>query len=410
MRNFKKILSVLLVAVLALASISIVAAAENAEIGESDTLNVISYDLQSIRTSLGEAIFSLGDVAELGSILNAMKYDIVAVQEDFDVKWEDYPVGVEVPDYHDTFVDQMKNYADIYEEESEDIIGGVVDSILGNEAEPIERHQTISGGDGLGIYSTYSIYDTERQKWDVAENSLDDGSYRLYQTGFVVTTVELAEGYYLDIYNVSADEYTDADSVAARQAQFAQLAEFIKKHSVYDEELGVYEHAVIVLGNFYAGICEEDTTYANNGVIANLLENAGLNDAWAVTTINGIAENPESYDVYYNYALRTELTVEQSFGHYDSAEKILYASGNGIALTCDSFNYVDIQGASGVSLSDHKASVAQITYEIVEKTYEYGNEGADKNVDTEESWLIRFLNSIANIFKAIGYFFQNLFS
>ena len=410
MKNFNKILSVLLALILAFSSLGIMVSADDSKIGERGTLNVISLDLQSIRTTLGEAVFSLINVAEMGAIINAQKYDIVAVQEAFDVKWEDYPIGVDVPDYHDLFVSQMKNYEDIYEtEDPNDIIGGVVDSVLGTTTEPVERHQTVSTGDGLGIYSTYAIFDSANQKWSVAENRLDDGSYRLYQTGFVVTTIEIEEGYYLDIYNVSTDEYSDSASVAAKQAQLAQLAKFIKSHSVYDEELGVYEHAVIVLGNIYAGICQEDTVFNNNGVIANLLDGAGLNDAWAVTNINDIVEHPETYDEYYNYAARTELTHEQSFGHYDSVEKILYANGNGIKLSCENFNYAEFLSGLGAPISDHKAAIAQISYEIVEKDYEYGNEGADENVDTEETWLIRFLNSIANMFKAIGYFFQNLF-
>lgn len=408
MRNLKKILSVLLVSVMLIANICIVSFADDSAIGESGTLNVISYDLQSIRSTLDESLFAAINVTEIGSIINALNYDIVATQEDFDVKWEDYPIGVDVPEYHEMFVASMTNYANIVEEtDSEDIIGGVVDSILGTEPAVLERHQTVSGGDGLAIYSKYALYNSDRQTWKVADNKLYDGSYRPYQTGFVVTSIELAEGYFLDIYNVSADEYEG--SVANRQAQFKQLANYIKKHSVYDAELGVYEHAVIVLGNLNAGINEEDTTYNYNGLVANLLEGIGLNDAWAVTTIDGIEENPESYEVYYDYALRTELTFDQAYGHYDSVERILYADGNGIDLTLNSFDYADIKGLLSTSLSDHCAAVANISFEIVEKTYEYGNENYDKNVDTEESWLIRFLNSIANIFKAIGYFFQNLF-
>lgn len=408
MRKIKKVFSFLLASVMVFASLGIAVSADDSAIGKSGVLDVISYDLQGYRLSW-EALFTAGDITEIGSVLNAMNYDIVAVQEDFDIKWEDYPVPITIDDAHDLFVAEMTNYADIYEEASDDLLSGVVDTIFGTELAVLERHQTVSNGDGLGIYSTYALYDTVRQLWTVSENTMADGSAQLYSTGFVVTTIEIADGYYIDIYNVSADEYNDAKSVAARQAQFAQLAEFIKSYSVYDEELDVYEHAVIVLGNLNAGICEEDTTYANNGIIANLIESADLNDAWAVTTISGIEENPETYEVYYDYAAKTELTTDASYGHYDSVEKVLYADGNGIDLTCDSFNYADIKGLLGVSLSDHSAAIAQISYEIVEKTYEYGNEGADKVVEEEQSWLIRFLNSIADIFKAIGYFFQNLF-
>ena len=414
MRNFKKILSVLVAVIMAFSSLAVATYAETAEIGDSGSLNVMSYDLQSYR-AIDDVLFSITDVMEAGAIINALKYDIVAVQEDFDVKWNDYPIGVDVPDYHGFFVTSMTNYADVLEDKSEDnviggIIDGVIDSVLEKEPAVLERHQTITGGDGLGIYSTYSIFNTDRQKWNVSEHRQADGSPQLYDTGFAVTTIKLAEGYYLDIYNVSADEYNNEDAIEARKAQFEQLADYIKKHSIYDEELGVYDHAVIVLGNLNAGLCEEESTYGYNGIISTLIEGAGLNDAWAVSNISDIAEDPDTYDAYYNYAENTELTYEQSFGHYDSAEKILYADGNGIDLSLNSFNYAVVKGAAGTSLSDHSAAIAQISYEIVEKSFDYGNEKDDETPDTEETWLVRFLNSIANIFKAIGYFFQSLFN
>lgn len=415
MHNLKKLLCVVL-SVIMVASCAVIGVSASGEdaIGAKGTLDVISFDLNSIRTTdVIDAALGHADVALIGSALNAMKYDVVATQEDFDIKWEDYPIGVEVPDYHDSFVLSMKNYADVTEEVDMESIGGVVDSILGTEPEVLERHQTVSGGDGLGIYSLYAVYNTYRQKWEKSDHRLDDGTALLYDTGFVVTTIEITEGYFVDIYNVSADEHET--SVAARQSQYAQLAKFIKQYSKYDSELGVYEHAVIVLGNLNAPICQEDTVYANNGIIANLIEGAALNDAWAVNTIDSIEEDPETYDCYHEYAANTELTRDQAFGHYDSVEKILYADGNGIDLSCSNFNYFEIIGNLEVlgmesgALSDHKAATAQINFEIVEKTYDYGNESDDKNVDTEESWLVRFLNSIANIIKAIGYFFQNLF-
>ena len=407
MRNFKKALSVILAVVLTVSCAGVgVFAADDSVIGQTDTLDIISYDLYGARISVEDIIFEAGDVSEIGAILNGLKYDIVSVQEDFDIPVEDFPTEPEFTDYHDLFVAQMTNYANVYEEK--DAVGEIVDSVLGNDPAVVESHQTFSTNDGLNIYSTYAMYDTQRQLWTVSDYRFANGSAQPYDTGFVVTTIELAEGYYLDIYNVSADEYET--SVEVRQTQFKQLADFIKRYSVYDAELGVYEHAVIVMGNLNAGICQEDTVYGNSGLVANLIESAGLNDAWAVTTIEGIQENPENYDVYYDYALRTELTTEQSYGHYDSVERILFADGNGISLDCDSFNYADILGAAGASLSDHKAAIAQITYEIVEKTYDYGNEGADKEPEQELSWLLRFLYSIADAFKAIGMFFKNLFN
>lgn len=406
MRNFKKIVCVFLAVLMTLSGASVVSfAEENSVLGQTDVIDVISYDLYGARMSIEDLIFEAGDIAEIGAKLNGLKFDIVAVQEDFDISFEDFPTRPEIKDYHDLFVNQMKNYANVYKDNS--IIDDVVDSVLDNSPTVIESHQTFSTSDGLNIYSLYPMYNTQRQLWKVSDNLFANGSGQVYDTGFVVTTIEVADGYFIDIYNVSADEYET--SVAARQNQFKQLADFIKRHSVYDEDLGVYEHAVIVVGNLNAGICQEDTVYNNNGLIANLIAGAGLNDAWAVSTVATIVENPDNYDVYYNYAKNTELTTEQSYGHYDSVERILFADGNGISLDCESFNYADILGLNGESLSDHKAAISQIKYEIVEKSFEFGNENNDKEPEQELSWLLRFLYSIADAFKAIGVFFQNLF-
>lgn len=406
MRNLKKVVCVFLSVLMTLSCVSVFSfAQEESVIGQTDVLDVISYDLYGARISFEDFIFEAGDIAEIGAKLNGLKYDIVSVQEDFDISVEDFPTRPEFTDYHDIFVNQMKNYANVYKDNT--IIDDVVDSVLDKSQTVVESHQTFSTSDGLNIYSLYALYNTKRQLWNVSDNLFADGSGQVYDTGFVVTTIEVADGYFIDIYNVSADEYET--SVAARQSQFKQLADFIKRYSVYDEELGVYEHAVIVMGNLNAGICQEDTVYKNNGLIANLIEGAGLNDAWAVSTIDSIVENPDNYDCYYDYAKNTELTTEQSYGHYDSVERILFADGNGISLDCESFNYADILSVTGASLSDHKAAISQIKYEIVEKSFEYGNENNDKDTEQELSWLLRFLYSIADAFKAIGVFFQNLF-
>lgn len=415
MHKIKKLLCVALALVMVASCAGIgVSAADDKHIGEKGMLEVMSYDLNSIRLNdvIDQAVAVL-DVAVIGSVVNAIGCDVVATQEDFDIRWEDYPIGVDVPEFHEIFVGSMTNYANVTAEVDTESIGGIVDSILGTEPEVIERHQTLAGGDGLGIYSKYAIYNTYRQKWEKSDHRLDNGTPLLYDTGFVVTSIEIAEGYFVDIYNVSTDEHES--SVEARQAQLEQLAAFMKKYSKYDEASGTYSHAVIVLGNFYAPLCQEDTVYADNGMIKLLVEGADLNDAWAVSTIEAIEEDSDTYDAYYDYAMTTELTVEQAYGHYDSVERVLYADGNGIDLSLANFTYADFIGSlseidlTSGALSDHKAAIAQIRFEIVEKTFDYGNESADKNVDTDETWLVRFLNSIANIFKAIGYFFQNLF-
>ena len=228
MHKIKKLLCVALSLIMVASCAGIgVSAADDKHIGEKGMLEVMSYDLNSIRLNdvIDQAVAVL-DVAVIGSVVNAIGCDVVATQEDFDIRWEDYPIGVDVPEFHEIFVGSMTNYANVTAEVDTESLGGIVDSILGTEPEVIERHQTLAGGDGLGIYSKYAIYNTYRQKWEKSDHRLDNGTPLLYDTGFVVTSIEIADGYFVDIYNVSTDEHES--SVEARQAQLEQLAAIAK--------------------------------------------------------------------------------------------------------------------------------------------------------------------------------------
>ena len=124
-------------------------------------------------------------------------------------------------------------------------------------------------------------------------------------------------------------------------------------------------------------------------------------------TINSIEENPENYDAYYYYAEHTNLTYAQSWGHYDSVERFCYASGNGIKISCDTFAYKPIKDDTGRSLSNHSAAIATFTWEIVEKVQDIGHNHDEENIQPNQSFLLKFLNYIASIIRAIGLLLQD---
>ena len=209
----------------------------------------------------------------------------------------------------------------------------------------------------------------------------------------------------IGIYNIHADAYGGAASIKAKEAQFAQLAEYIKKHSVFDEKTLTYDHAVIVTGDFNQSICDEEV---GGKLVANLLEECYLNDAWAVQTISEIQENPESYEAYYTYAKETNLGYDQTQGLYDSVERIVFADGNGIDLTLDVFAYMQLIGVDKEPLSDHCAATAVFNYEIVERVQDTGINHEKEDVKEEKGMLFRFLEYIASIFRAFGKLIQGL--
>lgn len=383
MQNIKKILSVVL-AVVMLASVSAVSVSAEDEslLGTKGSFDVISYNIAGLPIPASETEDgrdALADNIESATKLNKMGYDIIALQEDFNYDMNIRPL--------------FTNYANVTD----------------NNNNVTERHQTVhSGGvpmgDGMNIFSKYAQYNEVRKPWEVSAGVLDDGSDELTYKGFLVTTVELEKGYFLDIYTIHADAYGGEASTKAKEAQFAQLAEYIKKHSVFDENTLTYDHAVMVVGDFNQSICWEED---GGKLIENLLEECYLNDAWAVQTISEIEEKPESYDVYYQYANETNLSYNQTLGIYDSVERIVYADGNGIDLTLDVFSYMWIMGLDNESLSDHPATTAVFDYEIVEKVQDTGSDHGDLDVEQEQGMLFRFLNYIASIFRAIGKFFQD---
>lgn len=389
MRFGKKVLSVLLAALMLFSCSSVAFAASptvaEPHMGMKGTLNCINYNVAGLpippsETSDGKDAFA--DSFLVGMTLNNLNYDIVAIQEDFN---------------YDMYLrDQMTNYPNTYDER-----GNVLD-----------RHQTdhsggVPLGDGMNIFSKYSLYNCKREAWKVSAGILDDGSDELTYKGIQVTTIEVAKGYYVDIYNVHMDAYGGEASVNARHEQFNQLASFIKKNSVYDPTTGVYDHAVIVTGDFNSHIFLENEGHGDM-IVTNLLEPCKLNDAWAVTTLENVEEDPVNYNAYYDYAERTNMTEGAAWGHYDSVERFCYAGGNGIDLSVTDFRYTKICDATGRSFSDHSAAIAGFEWTIVEKVQDLDHNHGDTDIDQDDNFLIRFLKYIASIFRTLGLLLQGL--
>ena len=386
MRHFKKLLSAVLAVLMLCSCMMVSVSADDSLIGTAGSFNIINYNVQGLPIPSSETEDgrdAWANTVLIGQKLNSMNYDIVAIQEDFN---------------YDLYLrENMFNYVN-------------ETNILGNLT---VRHQTdhsggVPLGDGLNIFSKFALYNEYRVSWKESSGVFEGGSDELTYKGFLVTTIKLAEGYYLDIYNIHADAYGDIGSVNARKAQYKQLADYIKKHSVYDETTGKYDHAVIVTGDFNSSICTEDAN-GDPYLVSLLLESAHLNDAWAVRQITEIYEDPEDYSAYYTYAKETDLSYEETQGHYDSVERICYADGNGIDLTCDSFGYNEMYSVVvDGPLSDHCAAEASFTFEIVEKVQDVSHSHDKETVKADKGFILQFLEYLASIFRAIGKLFSGL--
>lgn len=409
-KSIKKTIAVVLSVLFVMMSMGTVAMAEDetteVKIGDTGTFNFINCNVDGLpipSSMTSDDRDALMDNVLIAQQLNERNFSIVALQEDFN--------------YDSYLRAQLTNYANKYSEDGKTLLAQY----------QTEHKGGVPLGDGLNIFSKYQVYNVERVEWEVKSGNIKDPSTggttqgdELTEKGFMVVTIEPVTGYYIDIYDLHADAFgsvdNDPDSIKARQAEFAQLATYIMKHSVYDETTGTYDHAVIVTGDFNTSICSENDSVSSK-LVENLIEKAHLNDAWAVRTIDNITEtygglnsdgtlNTYDYTPYYDYAERTVL-FEGYWGHYDSVERFCYASGNGIKLSCDSFKYEMLYDSEGRDLSDHYTAQASFTYEIVEKAQDILSQHDKTESEGFHGFLLKFLNYIASIFHSLGIILQN---
>lgn len=295
----KRILSAFLIAAL-LASLPIIPGrALSQEESQSGAFTMMTYNVQGLTRLGGQPTDQ--NCAAIGKLIN--NYDFVGVQEDFNF---DYALrrNVKLP---------YKTYT-----------SGIT---------PI--------GDGLNFFSRFPIYNVERIPWKDAHGVLDDGSDELTPKGILFATVEFAPGVYIDVYNAHTDGYEDAESLAARRSNLAQLAALINERSS--------GRAVIVMGDLNARFCREyDRLYEL------LAEPCGLTDAWVKLENGGIypTEDPG-------------IGFENWWGKWDSLDRVMYRDGGGIHLEAVTHNYVFHRNPeTGASYSDHAATIVTMQYTV----------------------------------------------
>lgn len=287
---------------------------ERFEIKLRDYDNAEKYVLRTVNfnvAGLPFAAFQGTDVAAnqkvAGEYLSQNNFDIVAVQEDFG--------------YHKQLVEGMSgfNYKTNH-------TGG------------------IPGGDGLNIFTKdMPVYNETRVPWNEASGILSDGSDELTPKGFVYTVIDIGDGIYVDFYNIHADAYGGAGSIAARTSQYKQLAEFIKARSAENDR------PVIVTGDFNNYI----HTHEDDGALYKTLYlECGLKDAWIEYHNNG-----DYFNLY-----QWHITGLPAWGNWDSVERFMYKSGGGVDVVVSDFRYVEVCDDDGKVISDHSSAECDFTF------------------------------------------------
>lgn len=180
-------------------------------------------------------------------------------------------------------------------------------------------------GSGLNTMSRFWYDDWERVKWNAC-NGVDC----LTPKGFTLARVRVAEGVFVDVYNLHTQAQTENADLAARRANILQLAGYIESVSA--------GRAVIVMG-------DTNTRYTREGDNIRELVNRGFTDVWLSQLRSGNV--PGVGDALVCNPPTTSPTCE-------IVDKVLYRDNGFVGLAPTAYSVRDdAKNAAGQDLSDH---------------------------------------------------------
>jgi hypothetical protein len=253
--------------------------------GIEGNFSILSYNVAGLLEGLSQSQPSVF-IPMISPLLN--NYDLVLAQEDFF--------------YHDDLSSQANHpYQSI----------------------PQETVSTLSN-DGLNRFSFFPFSGFERLPWSLCNGFVSAANDCLASKGFSVGRHEIAEGVFLDVYNLHMDAGSGADDVAARRAQMDQLLLFMESFSS--------GNAVLVGGD---------------------------------TNLTGY--HPDDEPVLQKLILEGGFTDSARYlGAKESIDRILYRSSSTLKLEATfweiSPEFVD---ASGTPLSDHEAIHVEMNWTLL---------------------------------------------
>jgi hypothetical protein len=190
-------------------------------------------------------------------------------------------------------------------------------------------------GSGLNTLSRFAYSDWERVSWDAC-NGVDC----LTPKGFTLARTRLAEGVYVDVYNLHAQAQTADADLTARRKDLLQLLNFIETYSA--------GNAVLVMG-------DTNTRYTRSGDNAGEFLRRGFTDVWVDKVRAGSVPDAGAA------ALLCEPAVTSA--NCEVVDKVFYRDNGFVGLQALSyFIPTDMQNALGQELSDHRGIKATWSY------------------------------------------------
>lgn len=190
-------------------------------------------------------------------------------------------------------------------------------------------------GSGLNTMSRFAYEDWERVSWDDC-NGVDC----LTPKGFTLARTRLAEGIFVDIYNLHTQAQVEDADLEARRNNILQLIEFIGVNS--------QGNAVIVSG-------DTNTRYTRSGDNISELINIGFKDAWIELLRGG------DYPVAGSAALTCDPKITSA--NCEIVDKVLYRSSPYVSLVPTTYEVrQDDVNEEGLKLSDHPPVQVDFNY------------------------------------------------
>jgi endonuclease/exonuclease/phosphatase family metal-dependent hydrolase len=276
------------------------AAPASAQAVTSGSFSVLSYNIAGLPLGIGD-----GDPETNTPIIGSRlgSYDVVHVQEDFN--------------YHA--------------------------ALYGADNHP-HRTPTSGGvpfGSGLNTLSNFPFEDFQRVTWDDCSSGSGDC---LTPKGFTFMRARLAEGVWVDLYNLHTDAGVESGDLAARRANLAQVTAFIQSHSA--------GNAVIVYG-------DTNTRYTRSGdAIAEFASANGLSDPWVDLVRAGDAPDKGEPALVCD-----DATVDETC---EVVDKVLYRGSDHIDLDAVEYrnDHAAFRDGSGENLSDHYPIAVELDWTL----------------------------------------------
>lgn len=192
-------------------------------------------------------------------------------------------------------------------------------------------------GDGLNSLSYFEMTDFARITWNkrINENALTP-------KGFTYCRYRLAEGVYVDVYNMHTNAESDDASIAARADNLLQLSNFIATNSK--------GNAVIIMG-------DSNGRYTRDNNLHLLLDVNGMTDPWIELVRGGNIPALGSPAIACTFPAITNSC--------EIVDKIYYRGSKYVKLQASDYNVVqNFVNTAGEQLSDHMPLATNFTYTL----------------------------------------------